>query len=157
MDIVNGTTVDGPGFRTSIYFAGCRHFCPGCHNEHTWPMDAGHDMTIGELLSIVDRNDMDVTFSGGDPLYQYENLAILAREIRRRGRTIWCYTGFLYEQLMTRPELHSLLENIDVLVDGPYINDRRDTSLLFRGSGNQRLINVRQSSADNIVLWQSDF
>ncbi len=157
VDIVNGTTVDGPGFRTSIYFAGCRHFCPGCHNEQTWPMDAGHEMTIDELLAIIESNDMDVTFSGGDPLYQYENLSILARELQLRGRNVWCYTGFLYEQLVERQELKPLMENIDVLVDGPYLEARRDTSLLFRGSDNQRLIDVRWSNPDNIVLWQSDF
>jgi len=155
--IVKGTTVDGPGFRTSIYFAGCQHRCPGCHNESTWPMDAGYDVTIAELLAEIDNLGMDVTFSGGDPLYQWENLQILAHEIKKMGYTVWCYTGFTYEALASRAELQSLLCHMDVLVDGPFVQNLRDISLLFRGSSNQRLIDLRKSTPECPVLWESDF
>ncbi len=80
VDIVEGTSVDGPGLRTSIYLAGCDHHCPGCHNPSTWPHDAGKDMTYEEILKIIDYNNFDVTFSGGDPLYQAQSLLPLDRK-----------------------------------------------------------------------------
>ena len=78
IDIIEGTSVDGPGLRTSIYFAGCTHRCPGCHNQHTWPFDAGRDMTVDELIGIVNEAGMNVTFSGGDPLLQPDTEALAA-------------------------------------------------------------------------------
>lgn len=158
VDIIDGTTVDGPGFRTSIYFAGCEHRCEGCHNPSTWSMDAGEDMSLGKIISHIKENDMDVTFSGGDPIYQCDNLAILAKAIRSMGYNIWCYTGFLYEQLLDKSEARQLLNEIDVLVDGPFIKSLRDTSLLFRGSSNQRIIDLSKSLERNdIVQWEPEF
>ena len=157
IDIIEGTAVDGPGLRTSIYFAGCTHRCPGCHNQHTWPFDAGRDMTVGELIGIVNEAGMNVTFSGGDPLLQpdLDALALLARLIRQSGRTLWCYTGFEYEQLLHMPQLSDVLSQVNVLVDGPFREQLRDISLLFRGSSNQRLINLDATrSSGDIVLWQ---
>lgn len=147
--IVEGTSVDGPGLRTSIYFAGCRHHCPGCHNEHTWPFDAGRDMTHREILDVVKYNDFPVTFSGGDPLYQAASIAPLAAAIRDLGLSIWCYTGFTFEELLTAddPAVMELLSYIDVLVDGPYIASQRNTALRFRGSDNQRMLDVPASLA----------
>lgn len=158
VDIVDGTTVDGPGFRTSIYFAGCEHHCPGCQNPATWDPMAGKGMTIGELLQRIEENDFDVTFSGGDPLFQADPLALLAREIRKLGKTIWCYTGYLFETVQHDKRLSALLPFIDVMVDGPFAESQRDIELLFRGSSNQRLINVAETLASgHIVLWKSDF
>lgn len=157
VDIVDGTTVDGPGLRTSIYFAGCDHHCPGCHNPSTWPHDSGRDMTVGDIIAHIEENGFNVTFSGGDPLYQADKIAVLAREIKRRlGKTVWCYTGFTYEELMAgTPSARQVLDNIDVLVDGPFIESLRYTSLLFRGSSNQRLINVKATAASgHIVEWE---
>lgn len=154
IDIVDGTSVDGPGLRTSIYFAGCAHQCPGCHNPSTWDFAAGHDMTIDQLLERIIDNDMNVTFSGGDPLYQIENLTSLARKIRLAGKTIWCYTGFKYEELVGSERYDALFDSLEVLVDGPFVEALRDTDLLFRGSSNQRLIDTRKSSADKVVLWK---
>lgn len=143
IDIVEGTSVDGPGLRTSIYFAGCEHKCPGCHNPHTWDFSAGHDMTVDEIMKIIIENDFNVTFSGGDPLYQAEALTVLAKAIRRIGKTIWCYTGFEYEEIADDPRFMPLLAEIDVLVDGPFVESLRDISLLFRGSSNQRIIHLK--------------
>lgn len=157
IDIIDGTTVDGPGFRTSIYFAGCLHHCEGCHNPQSWDMEAGREMSIDEILAVVDRNDMDVSLSGGDPMYQAGELVELCRKIKSKGRSIWLYTGFFYEELLKMPLQSAVLEYIDVVVDGPFILDKRDTSLLFRGSSNQRLIDVKASSVNNIVAWKSDF
>lgn len=154
VDIVPGTTVDGPGLRTSIYFAGCEHRCPGCHNPQTWPRDAGHDMTVDEVVAVVEENGFDVTFSGGDPLYQAREIIPLAQRLLELGYTIWCYTGFEYESLCEDPDAAALLNCCEVLVDGPFVEPLKDVHLLFRGSSNQRLIDLRRSSAGSVVLWE---
>lgn len=148
--------VDGPGFRTSIYCAGCNHQCPGCHNPQSWSFDGGREMTTEEIMKIIVADPYaNVTFSGGDPMYQATGFLELAREIHKRtNKDIWCYTGFTFESLIN-PEQRELLEQIDVLVDGPFIDRLRDTDLLFRGSSNQRLIDVQSSLYEGrVVLWQ---
>lgn len=157
LDIIDGTTVDGPGFRTAIYFAGCRHNCPGCHNPESWNFEGGREMSVKQLLAIIAENDMDVSLSGGDPVYQIEALRPLCKGIKEQGKTIWLYTGFLFEELWEKADGRELFKYIDVVVDGPFIEALRDTSLLFRGSSNQRLIDVHRSTPHNIFLWHSDF
>lgn len=150
--------VDGPGFRTSIYCAGCRHQCPGCHNPQSWPFDQGREMSVAELMRIIEADPFaNVTFSGGDPMYQAAGFAELAREIHRRtNKDIWCYTGFTFETLINQDQLE-LLEELDVLVDGPFIEALRDPDLLFRGSSNQRIIDVQASLyTGQTVLWTPD-
>lgn len=156
LDILEDTMVDGPGFRTSIYCAGCRHQCPGCHNPQSWAFDGGREMTTEQIMKIIEADPYaNVTFSGGDPMYQASGFAELAREIHKRtNKDIWCYTGFTFESLIN-PEQRELLELLDVLVDGPFIEKLRDTDLLFRGSSNQRLIDVQTSLyKGKVVLWQ---
>jgi len=153
VDIIDGTSVDGPGLRTSIYFAGCAHQCHGCHNKSTWDFSAGHEMSVSSLMERILINDMNVTFSGGDPLYQFIPLTKLAAAIKEAGKTIWCYTGFTFEELATDKRYARLLSLIDVLVDGPYVETLRDPDLLFRGSSNQRLIIPQQSSLQKIITW----
>ncbi|MDE6463590.1 MAG: radical SAM protein, partial [Muribaculaceae bacterium] len=97
--IVDGTSVDGPGLRTSIYVAGCRHRCPGCHNPGTWDFDAGEDMTVEALLDRIKDNGCNVTLSGGDPIYSASALIPLAQGVRELGRTLWCYSGFTFEDI----------------------------------------------------------
>ena len=158
LDIVEGTTVDGPGLRTSVYCAGCPNACPGCHNPQTWDINAGHEMSTQEIMDIIMADPFaNVTFSGGDPMYQAAGFAELAREIHKRtNKDIWCYTGFTFESLITQ-EQRELLEQLDVLVDGPFIEKLRDTDLLFRGSSNQRLIDVQASLySGKVVLWHPD-
>lgn len=157
LDIIDGTTVDGPGFRTAIYFAGCAHHCEGCHNPQSWDMNDGSEMDVKSIMHRVIENDFNVTFSGGDPMYQASEIIPLAKAIKDIGKNIWCYTGFQYEDLLRNDEMRALLSYIDVLVDGEFILSQRNTSLLFRGSGNQRLIDLRKTSFENIVLWESDF
>lgn len=140
VDIVEGTSVDGPGLRTSIYFAGCDHRCPGCHNPQTWDFNAGRDMTVDELARAVAEADFNVTFTGGDPVYQAARLIPLARRIRKGGKTIWLYTGFTIEQLAAMPDARELLRYVEAVVDGPFVEALRDTGLPFRGSSNQRII-----------------
>ena len=154
--IVDGTGVDGPGFRTSIYFSGCRHACPGCHNPHTWDFGAGTEMTLGEILYRIDSNDMDVTFSGGDPMYSAGRLLPLARAVRERGRSLWIYTGFTWEELRELGgEAMELAALADVLVDGRFVAALRDTGLLFRGSSNQRIIDLKKTNeTGRVVLFE---
>ena len=143
MDIIDGTVVDGPGFRLSVYCAGCSHRCPGCHNPQSWEMANGKEMDVEEILQAVKDSPWNVTFSGGDPFFQAEGFAELARRIKAEtSKTIWCYTGYTLEALKQEndPCKMELLKNIDVLVDGPFIQELRDEQLRFRGSSNQRII-----------------
>lgn len=153
LDIVEGTTVDGPGLRTSIYVAGCRHQCDGCHNPQSWDFNAGKEMSIDEVLEVVRKNDFNVTLSGGDPFYMADDVAELCRRIKDElHKNIWCYTGFVWESVVGNPEYVPLLNTIDVLVDGPFVLARRDISLCFRGSGNQRIIDVKKSLEQHKVV-----
>ena len=150
--------VDGPGFRTSIYCAGCRHRCPGCHNPQSWDFNQGREMSVSELMRIIEADPFaNVTFSGGDPMYQAAGFAELAREIHRRtNKDIWCYTGFTFETLIT-PDQRELLSELDVLVDGPFVEALRDPDLLFRGRSNQRIIDVQASLyTGQVVIWTPD-
>jgi anaerobic ribonucleoside-triphosphate reductase activating protein len=152
VEIVEGTSVDGPGLRTSIYFAGCKHQCPGCHNKQTWDFESGRDMSIDELMKVIDYNGFNVTFSGGDPLYQADKLTELARRIKASGKTIWCYTGFTYEEVCNKAPFKDLLAYVDVLVDGPFIEAQRNIELRFRGSENQRIIDLNNTQPEKITI-----
>lgn len=156
LNILEDTTVDGPGFRTSIYCAGCYHACNECHNPQSWDINNGTMMSTNDIMKIVTADPFaNVTFSGGDPMYQAKGFTELAKAIKQQtNKNIWCYTGFVFESLLKMNEQRELLQWIDVLVDGPFINSKKDLSLLFRGSSNQRLIDVQQSLQQNkVVLW----
>lgn len=146
MNIVFDTTVDGPGWRNSIYCAGCSHACQGCHNPETWSFKAGYSATISEIIDQLKISEGDITFSGGDPMYQAEAFAELASRIRHElNRKIWCFTGFLYEQVVADKQMSKLLPYLEVLVDGPFVESLKDDKLMFRGSSNQRLVDVQKS------------
>ncbi len=158
LDILEDTMVDGPGFRTTIYCAGCPNHCPGCHNPQSWDIRNGHEVSVEAIMEVIKADPYaDVTFSGGDPMFQAEGFTQLAEAIRRETtKTIWCFTGFLYEDLLQRPAQRRLLELVDVLVDGPFVEALRDEDLIFRGSSNQRLIDVPASLRDGkVVLWEN--
>ena len=152
MDIIKETMCDGPGFRTSIYGAGCPHHCPNCHNPQTWDVNGGKEYTVEQLFDVIVNEEFsDVTFSGGDPLFQVEGFTELAKMVKiRTNKTIWCYTGYTYENIVKDPKLAQILPFIDVIVDGPYIDNKRDTSLKFRGSSNQRIVELKDGKATNI-------
>lgn len=141
LDIVEGTSVDGPGLRTSVYFAGCSHHCPGCHNPQSWDFSGGREMSVREIMDIIRYNGFNVTFSGGDPLLQpMDELLALAAAIKEEGLTLWIYTGFTIEELMERKKYYDrILALADAVVEGPFIESLRDTALRFRGSSNQRI------------------
>lgn len=144
LDVIRGTTVDGPGFRTSIYLAGCSHRCPGCHNPQSWDFNAGTEMDIDTLMEIIEEEDFDVTLSGGDPLYHPEDVAEIAHRVRELGHTVWVYTGFTWEEIQRDPAMLAALRDVEAIVDGPYVESLRDPDLPFRGSSNQRIIKLRQ-------------
>ena len=155
LSIIRGTTVDGPGFRTSIYLAGCCHQCPGCHNPQSWNPHAGKIMTLEEIMKIVEEEDFDVTLSGGDPLYNPDSTKVLIKALKDNGRNVWVYTGYTWEEIIATPLLTDTIRNADVVVEGPFIMAQKDPDLLFRGSANQRIIDIQESLASSkIILWQ---
>ena len=158
LSVLHDTTVDGPGFRTSIYCAGCGHHCPGCHNPQSWDFGGGEERSLDDLMAEITADPFaDVTFTGGDPLYQAAAFTELARCIKQEtGKNIWCYTGFLFEQMLGNAEYLELLAHIDVLVDGRFELSQRDEDLPFRGSANQRIIDVQRSLRENrTVIWEN--
>lgn len=152
LDIIEETMADGPGLRTSVYCAGCAHHCPGCHNPQSWDFAGGREVDVDKILEIIKADEFsNVTFSGGDPLYQVEAFTELARLIKEEtGKNIWCYTGFTYEEIIKDERLSQILPYIDTLVDGPYIEELRDTDLHFRGSSNQRIIHLKEEEDEAV-------
>lgn len=150
LDILFETMMDGPGLRTSIYFAGCKHHCKGCHNPQSWDMNGGYSMPINHILTLIKEDEFaNVTFSGGDPFCQVDAVTELAKRIKAEtNKTIWCYTGFTIEEIREDPNLNKLLQYIDVLVDGPYVEALRNTDLPFRGSENQRIIYINNEKSN---------
>lgn len=153
--IVPESIVDGIGIRFTLFTQGCPHKCKGCHNQHTWDCNGGKTYTVDELAEQINtaRYITGVTFTGGEPFIQAESLVNLAVKIKL---PIWCYTGYTWETIINsahEPWLR-LLNQIDVLVDGPYVESERDLDLPFKGSRNQRTIDVQQSLAvGEVVLY----
>ncbi len=157
-DLQSDSIVDGPGLRTVIWTQGCAHHCKGCQNPQTWSFDGGGLIPIDIVKAELDKvEDQDgVTFSGGDPMYQVEACLELAKYIKAKGLNIWVYTGFNYEDIIKiakeKPVYLEFLKYIDILVDGKFIQEERDLSLLFRGSRNQRLIDVPKTLKEGKVV-----
>ena len=154
--LLGESVVDGPGIRAVAFLQGCPRRCPGCHNPELLPVDGGDECSAEELadalLSEITPIHRGITFSGGDPLLQADALGDVVFLIKRArpDLTIWLYTGYLFEEVRDVP----VTSGIDVIVDGPYEQDKRDLNLPFRGSTNQRIIAVAPSlTAGKIVLW----
>ncbi|MBE6765867.1 MAG: anaerobic ribonucleoside-triphosphate reductase activating protein [Ruminococcaceae bacterium] len=160
--IQEDSIVDGPGFRLAVFTQGCPHHCPGCHNPQTHPFDGGEFIDTDELLEKLSRNRLakGITFSGGEPFCQPEPLAHLARQVHSIGKDVVCFTGFTLEQLqkMDDPHVHELLGLVDILIDGPYVEAERDLTLKFRGSANQRVIDLPETlKRGGICLWHDPY
>lgn len=146
--IVNESIVDGPGIRMVVFAQGCTHKCIGCHNPHTHTFDGGEYVEIDKIITDIKKNSLldGVTLSGGDPFEQAESFAELAKEVKKIGMNVITYTGYTYEQLVRysaeRKGYKELIENTDMLVDGPFIMEEKSLLLKFRGSKNQRIIDV---------------
>ena len=142
------TIVDGEGIRYSIYLAGCEHRCPSCHNPESWNPHAGSELTEERISAIIREINVNplldgVTFSGGDPFFHPEAFLLLIERIRRETQqNIWCYTGYTYEEIVSDPRLAPLLEYIDVLVEGRFVETLYSPHLEFRGSSNQRIMRL---------------
>ena len=140
---------DGPGFRFVIFAQGCVHNCKGCHNPETHAFGTGADYTVAEVIAMIKKNPMikGVTLSGGDPFCQPKAFAVLAAELKKQGYEICAFTGYLFETLAgdKTDDKYKLLENVDILIDGPFVESEKSMELKFKGSRNQRTIDVAKS------------
>ena len=153
--IVGDSIVDGPGIRTTVFAQGCPHHCEGCHNPETWEFGCGTLVPAEAILEMVQSNPLcrGVTVSGGEPFAQAEGFTELAKMLKAKGYEVASYSGFTYEQLLSGTSTQKeLLQCIDVLIDGPFLLAQRSLELTFRGSRNQRIINVPASLSQGKVV-----
>lgn len=161
---VRNSIVDGPGIRYVIFTQGCPHHCPGCHNPQTHDFGGGYEADPEEILAEIRSDPLisGVTLSGGEPFMQAEALLPIAEAVKAQGKHLMIYTGFLYEELLKRqeadPAVCRLLTLADVLVDGPFLQERRDLTLPYCGSDNQRVIDLGKTrEKGGLVLFQSEY
>ena len=157
-DIQSDSVVDGTGIRAVVWTQGCSHNCPGCHNPGTHDFKGGFEVDVDEVNEAISELEFQdgITFSGGDPFFQPEACAKIAEHIQSLGMNVWCYTGFLFEDLLKasvkKKAIMDFLSNIDILVDGPFVIAKRSYSAKFRGSSNQRIIDVKKSLEEGTVV-----
>lgn len=153
--LVNDSIVDGKGMRLAIFMQGCKHGCKGCHNPKSWGMNDGYVESIESILDKVKSNPLldGVTISGGEPFLQPVPFLKIITEVKKLGLDVWCYSGYTYEEILCGKIENSraILENLDVLVDGKFEEDKKDLSLWYRGSSNQRVIDVPKSLKEGKV------
>lgn len=145
------SVVDGEGWRFAIFTQGCKHHCKNCHNPQTWDMRGGTQMSIDELVDTIEEAFKEnilmdgVTLTGGDPLYQPDATFSLCKKLKDLDINIWLYTGFTYEEITKDEKLMSIMKYIDVLVDGPFIESLKSLELEYRGSINQRILDMKKT------------
>lgn len=153
MDITYSSAVDGTGFRDVLFVNYCPHHCIGCHNQKTWDYENGKDVSIEEVFKDLTKSDLtNVTFSGGEPFCQPKPLTKLAKMLADYGKTIWIYTGFLFEDLLKDKEKTELLKHCCVCVDGKFDESKKGLNMRFKGSSNQRIIDVQKSLEAGYVI-----
>ena len=154
---VGESIVDGPGLRYTLFTQGCPHDCPGCHNPQTHDFSGGKDIDTSEILAQIRKNPLldGLTLTGGEPFCQCTACIALAQGAHAHGLNVWCYSGYTFEELINgKAEWRLLLQNIDMLVDGPFLLEKRSLDCRFRGSSNQRLIDVPKSlMANRAIEW----
>ena len=154
--LVEDSIVDGPGLRFVVFTQGCPRSCPGCHNPQTHDPNGGFETTTERLIEEIESNPLidGATFSGGEPFMHAKALAEVARAIKRRGLNLVVYTGYRWEELITadNEDWNALLDTVDVVVDGPFIQELRDWKMKFAGSSNQRIIDVQRSLKSNAIV-----
>lgn len=154
--VIKESIVDGPGLRFTVFVQGCPHHCPGCHNPQTHDFSGGFDCDVEKLVAEVQKNPLlqGVTFSGGEPFCQCEALYLLATKIKSLGLDLYIYSGYTYEQILQLedPFARKLLEQCDVLMDGPFLLELRTLDAPFRGSKNQRAIDVAATLAGEEII-----
>ncbi|MDM5234762.1 anaerobic ribonucleoside-triphosphate reductase activating protein [Bacillus cereus] len=147
MNIIHDSVVDGEGLRTVVFFAGCPHRCFGCHNPKSWNICNGTEMTVEEIVKEIESNPLtDVTFSGGDPFFQAAEVKKVAQAVKDLKKNLWMYTGYTLEEIQSSQnnDMIELLHYGDVLVDGRFEIEKKDLTLPFRGSSNQRIIRLKE-------------
>lgn len=159
--IVEESITDGIGFRYTVFTQGCPHTCPGCHNPQTHDFDAGRVVAIEDIFDAFKQNPLlrGITFSGGEPFCQPAPLAVLAKMVHEAGKDVTAYTGWTYEELlaMNDKDINTLLNEVDVLVDGRFVSAQKNLELHYRGSENQRLIDLNETRRiGRMVLLQLD-
>lgn len=148
--IVSSTSVDGVGLRNSLYVSGCKLHCPGCHNKEWWPIESGREMTVEDVYAALNVDSFNISILGGEPLMQYPAILELCRLIKERThKTIWLWTG--YEITQVQNLFAELMKYVDIIVDGPFKEELRDTNLFYRGSKNQRIYEIIHSSDIRII------
>lgn len=156
--IVKESIVDGPGIRLTVFVQGCPHRCSGCHNPQSWNFDGGYDGTAEAIMELALQNPLlqGLTFSGGEPFSQAGALAKLAQSAHCHNLDIIVYTGYTFETLTDgfteNPDWKALLEHTDYLIDGPFILEQKSLMLRFKGSKNQRILDVKQSLLQNKAI-----
>ena len=152
--IVRDSIVDGPGIRDVIFMQGCSHHCKGCHNAQTWNTSGGVERLSGSILRELSDSQNDITISGGEPLLQWDALLRLLELIKEStDKRIWLYTGHTVD--LRQQCYHVLARYVDVIVDGKFVEELKDPDLLFRGSSNQRLVDIKKSvKAKKIIEWE---
>lgn len=146
--ILPDSIVDGPGIRTTVFCQGCPHHCPGCHNPETWAFGTGTEMDEETIFQIVRSNPLcrGVTFSGGEPFAQAAGFTKLAQLLKHEGYEVAAYTGYTFEDLLSgSSEQSALLSQLDILIDGPFLLTQKSLEVPFRGSKNQRILDVPKS------------
>lgn len=156
-DLQQDSIVDGPGIRMVLWTQGCLHQCPGCHNPHTHDLNGGKLYDVDTIISEMreSRLQSGLTLSGGEPFLQAEALLPIVKAAKQMHLNIWAYSGFTYEELWNDLVKKKLLMELDVLVDGKFIQDQKDHRLVFKGSKNQRIINVKRSIEEGYVILSS--
>lgn len=154
---IKHSLVNGPGVRYVLFCQGCNHHCFGCQNPDTWSLDGGTDVSVESIYEEISKiKYLDgITLSGGDPLLQYESLIQLLTELKPLNLNIWCYTGFTYNEVLNSP-MKKILPLLDVLVDGRFELDKKLENLLYRGSTNQKIIDVKKSLVENSIIEYKD-
>ncbi|KXZ40649.1 anaerobic ribonucleoside-triphosphate reductase activating protein [Alkalithermobacter thermoalcaliphilus JW-YL-7 = DSM 7308] len=162
-DLITDSIVDGPGLRTVIFTQGCKHKCKGCHNPQTHDFNAGFEVKVDDIINKVKTLKLQrgITLSGGDPFEQAQPLIKICKEAKKLNLDVWAYTGYTFEEIMKNDNPNhkdwiELLKNIDVLVDGRFIQEKKDISIKFRGSKNQRILDVKRSLIEKrpVILKQ---
>lgn len=154
--MLRDSIVDGPGLRLAVFAQGCPHACPGCHNPKTHDFSGGTEKDTAEIIAELAGNSLcaGVTLTGGEPFCQIEAMLIIAKAARELGKDVWAYSGWTFEELLENEAKKELLLACDVLVDGRFLLEQRSLALRFKGSGNQRIIDVPKSlKTGKIVPW----
>ena len=145
--VANDSIVDGQGLRYTVFVQGCPHHCAGCHNPETHDFSAGYEEDTDKILNDILANPLldGITLSGGEPMCQAASLLPLAKACRAHGLSVWLYSGYTFEAIIENPDMLALLKEVDVLIDGPFELEKRSLELTFKGSSNQRGIDVPES------------